>query len=66
MDEHNIVLNNKLSQLHFRLLTDEDKLKLSVKEVTNTVILDCLNLPAVGGLGDPALGEYFEHGFMIL
>ena len=45
-----------VTSLSFSFLTTEDIRRISVKQITNPVLLDDLNRPNIGGLYDPALG----------
>ncbi|KAI0040088.1 beta and beta-prime subunits of DNA dependent RNA-polymerase [Auriscalpium vulgare] len=45
-----------VTSVSFSFLTTEDVRRISVKQITNPVLLDDLNRPNVGGLYDPALG----------
>lgn len=47
--------------ISFAVYCNEEIRKLSVLEVTNTEILDCLDHPAQNGLHDLRLGKYFCH-----
>ncbi|KAK7444863.1 hypothetical protein BaRGS_00040387 [Batillaria attramentaria] len=50
------VITKRLSQMGFRVYSQEEILGLSIKEITNPQLFDTLQLPTVGGLYDPALG----------
>ena len=56
--EHDSVIVDRLSQMGFRVYSDAEILRLSVKEVTNPQLFDNLQLPTIGGLYDPALGRF--------
>lgn len=45
-----------VQSVSFSFLTTDDIRRISVKQITNPVLLDDLNRPNVGGLYDPALG----------
>ncbi|KAA1473475.1 beta and beta-prime subunits of DNA dependent RNA-polymerase [Dentipellis sp. KUC8613] len=45
-----------VSSISFSFLSTADVRRISVKQITNPVLLDDLNRPNVGGLYDPALG----------
>ena len=45
-----------VKSVSFSVLTTEDIRRISVKQITNPVLLDGLNRPNLGGLYDPALG----------
>ncbi|KAI0065920.1 beta and beta-prime subunits of DNA dependent RNA-polymerase [Artomyces pyxidatus] len=45
-----------VTSVSFSFLTTEDIRRISVKQITNPVLLDDLNRPNIGGLYDPALG----------
>ncbi|TFY78426.1 hypothetical protein EWM64_g5588 [Hericium alpestre] len=45
-----------VTSISFSFLTTEDVRRISVKQITNPILLDDLNRPNVGGLYDPALG----------
>ncbi|KIJ44014.1 hypothetical protein M422DRAFT_228619 [Sphaerobolus stellatus SS14] len=45
-----------VSSISFSFLTAQDIRRISVKQITNAVLLDDLNRPNSGGLYDPALG----------
>ncbi|KAF8580902.1 beta and beta-prime subunits of DNA dependent RNA-polymerase [Ramaria rubella] len=45
-----------VSSISFSFLSAEDIRRISVKQLTNPVLLDDLNRPNIGGLYDPALG----------
>ncbi|EJD01575.1 beta and beta-prime subunits of DNA dependent RNA-polymerase [Fomitiporia mediterranea MF3/22] len=45
-----------VQSISFSFLTSEDVRRISVKQITNPILLDELNRPTIGGLYDPALG----------
>ncbi|KAF8522225.1 hypothetical protein BU17DRAFT_45191 [Hysterangium stoloniferum] len=45
-----------VSSISFSFLSTQDIRRISVKQITNTVLLNDLNQPNIGGLYDPALG----------
>jgi len=45
-----------VSSISFSFLSAQDIRRISVKQLTNPVLLDDLNRPNLGGLYDPALG----------
>ena len=45
-----------VTSISFSFFTTEDVRRISVKQITNPVLLDDLNRPNVGGLYDPSLG----------
>ncbi|KAJ3414278.1 hypothetical protein HDV05_006807 [Chytridiales sp. JEL 0842] len=49
-------VSKEISQVSFSFYTPDELRKLSVKSITNPVLLDALNRPTIGGLYDPALG----------
>jgi DNA-directed RNA polymerase I subunit RPA1 len=49
-------VSREISQVSFSFYTPQELRKLSVKSITNPVLLDALNRPTIGGLYDPALG----------
>ncbi|KAI9448093.1 beta and beta-prime subunits of DNA dependent RNA-polymerase [Lactarius indigo] len=49
----------------FSVLTTEDVRRISVKQITNPVLLDDLNRPNVGGLYDPALGPVYKQDICV-
>jgi len=50
------VLGHEITRVSFSFYTTEEIRRLSVKQITNPVLLDTLNHPNKGGLYDPALG----------
>lgn len=55
-----------IQSVSFSVLTTEDVRRISVKQVTNPVLLDDLNRPNVGGLYDPALGPVYKQDMCVL
>ncbi|KZT62602.1 beta and beta-prime subunits of DNA dependent RNA-polymerase [Calocera cornea HHB12733] len=49
-------LPTSVHSLSFSFLSTDDVRRISVKQLTNPVLLDDLNRPTLGGLYDPALG----------
>jgi hypothetical protein len=49
-------LPSSVTGISFSLLSTQDVRRISVKQIVNTVLLDDLNRPNIGGLYDPALG----------
>eukprot|EP01135_Chromosphaera_perkinsii_P010952 Nk52_evm5s2297 gene=Nk52_evmTU5s2297 len=49
-------IGRQITGVSFGLYTSEEIRKLSVKKITNPILLDNLNHPTKGGLYDPALG----------
>jgi DNA-directed RNA polymerase beta' subunit len=49
-------LPSTVTGVSFSFLTSEEVHRISVKQITNPVLLDDLNRPTLGGLYDPALG----------
>ena len=49
-------ISSTVSSVSFSFLTTQDIRRISVKQITNPVLLDNLNQPNIGGLYDPALG----------
>ncbi|ETW83790.1 hypothetical protein HETIRDRAFT_314577 [Heterobasidion irregulare TC 32-1] len=45
-----------VTSISFSFFTTEDVRRISVKQITNPILLDDLNRPNVGGLYDPSLG----------
>ena len=54
-----------VQSVSFSVLTTEDIRRISVKQVTNPVLLDDLNRPNVGGLYDPALGPVYKQDMCV-
>jgi hypothetical protein len=50
-----------VQSVSFSVLTTEDVRRISVKQITNPVLLDDLNRPNLGGLYDPALGPVYKQ-----
>ena len=55
-----------VQSVSFSVLTTDDVRRISVKQVTNPVLLDGLNRPNVGGLYDPALGPVHKQDMCVL
>ncbi|KAJ3205963.1 hypothetical protein HDU82_004852 [Entophlyctis luteolus] len=51
-------VSREVSGVSFAFCTAADVRDLSVKQITNPVLLDALNHPTLGGLYDPALGPF--------
>ncbi|KZO96375.1 beta and beta-prime subunits of DNA dependent RNA-polymerase [Calocera viscosa TUFC12733] len=49
-------LPTSVQSISFSFLATDDVRRISVKQITNPVLLDDLNRPTLGGLYDPALG----------
>ncbi|KAJ7590794.1 hypothetical protein C8J56DRAFT_858082 [Mycena floridula] len=49
-------LSSSVTKISFSFLTSEEIRRISVKRITNPVLLDDLNRPNIGGLYDPSLG----------
>jgi len=49
-------LPSTVTSVGFSFLTSQDIRRISVKQIVNSVLLDDLNRPSIGGLYDPALG----------
>ncbi|EJU02622.1 subunit of DNA dependent RNA-polymerase [Dacryopinax primogenitus] len=49
-------LPSTVASLSFSFLSTDDVRRISVKQLTNPILLDDLNRPTIGGLYDPALG----------
>ncbi|KAF8272487.1 RNA polymerase I largest subunit [Lactarius quietus] len=54
-----------IQSVSFSVLTTEDVRRISVKQITNPVLLDDLNRPNVGGLYDPALGPVYKQDICV-
>jgi DNA-directed RNA polymerase beta' subunit len=54
-------ISSTAQSLSFSVLTTEDVRRISVKQITNPVLLDGLNRPNLGGLYDPALGPVYKQ-----
>ncbi|KAI6003678.1 hypothetical protein EDD15DRAFT_1220993 [Pisolithus albus] len=50
-----------VKSVSFSFLSGEDIRRISVKQIVNSVLLDDLNRPNIGGLYDPALGPSDRH-----
>jgi DNA-directed RNA polymerase I subunit RPA1 len=44
------------TSISFSFLSTKEIRDISVKRITNPILLDNLNMPTIGGLYDPALG----------
>lgn len=55
-----------IQSVSFSVLTTEDVRRISVKQITNPVLLDDLNRPNVEGLYDPALGPVYKQDMCVL
>ena len=55
-----------VQSISFSFLTTEDVRRISVKQITNPVLLDDLNRPNPGGLYDPALGPSEKQDMYVL
>ncbi|TFY66559.1 hypothetical protein EVG20_g4537, partial [Dentipellis fragilis] len=55
-----------VTSISFSFLSTEDVRRISVKQITNPVLLDDLNRPNIGGLYDPALGPSDRHDLCVL
>ncbi|KAJ3076907.1 hypothetical protein HDU98_011003 [Podochytrium sp. JEL0797] len=51
-------VNRQVTGVSFSFYTPEEIRKLSVKQITNPVLLDAMNHPSAGGLYDAALGPF--------
>lgn len=49
-------VTSSVASVSFSFLNSDDIRRISVKQITNPVLLDNLNQPTAGGLYDPALG----------
>jgi DNA-directed RNA polymerase I subunit RPA1 len=49
-------LPTQAKAISFSFLSSRDIKDISVKQITNPILLDNLNMPTTGGLYDPALG----------
>ncbi len=54
-----------VQSVSFSVLTTEDVRRISVKQITNPVLLDDLNRPNVGGLYDHALGPVYKQDMCV-
>jgi hypothetical protein len=59
-------ISSTVSSGSFSFLTTEDIRRISVKQITNPVLLDNLNQPNIGGLYDPALGPTAQRDMSVL
>ena len=59
-------ISSTVSSVSFSFLTTEDIHRISVKQITNPVLLDNLNQPNIGGLYDPALGPTTSRDMSVL
>ncbi len=55
-----------VQSVSFSVLTADDVRRISVKQITNSVLLDDLNRPNVGGLYDPALGPVYKQDMCVV
>ena len=51
------IIVDRLSEMGFRIYSEDEVLNMSVKEITNPQLFDSLDLPTNGGLYDRALGK---------
>ncbi|KAI9507014.1 beta and beta-prime subunits of DNA dependent RNA-polymerase [Russula earlei] len=56
---------SSVQSVSFSVLTTEDIRRISVRQITNPVLLDDLNRPNLGGLYDPALGPISKQDICI-
>jgi hypothetical protein len=61
-----LAVSSEVQSVSFSVLTTEDVRRISVKQITNPVLLDDLNRPNVGGLYDPALGPVYKQDMCVL
>jgi len=54
-----------VQSVSFSVLTTEDTRRISVKQITNPVLLDDVNRPNLGGLYDPALGPVYKQDMCV-
>ena len=54
-----------VQSVSFSVLTTEDIRRISVKQITNPVLLDDLNRPNLGGLYDPTLGPVYKQDMYV-
>ncbi|KAI0307221.1 beta and beta-prime subunits of DNA dependent RNA-polymerase [Multifurca ochricompacta] len=54
-----------VQSVSFSVLSTQDIRRISVKQITNPILLDDLNRPNVGGLYDPALGPVYKQDICI-
>ena len=54
-----------VQSVSFSVLTTEDVRRISVKQITNPVLLDDLNRPNLGGLYDPTLGPVYKQDMCV-
>jgi DNA-directed RNA polymerase I subunit RPA1 len=59
-------ISSTVSSVSFSFLSTDDIRRISVKQITNPVLLDDLNQPNLGGLYDPALGPYTQRNMSVL
>ena len=55
-----------VKSVSFSVLTTEDIRRISVKQITNPVLLDDLNRPSLGGLYDAALGPVYKQDMCVI
>lgn len=58
-------ISSTVSSVSFSFLTTQDIHRISVKQITNPVLLDNLNQPNIGGLYDPALGPITQRDMSV-
>lgn len=58
-------VSSTVQSVSFSVLTTEDVRRISVKQITNPVLLDDLNRPNLGGLYDPALGPVYKQDMCV-
>jgi hypothetical protein len=58
-------VSSTVQSVSFSVLTTEDIRRISVKQITNPVLLDDLNTPNLGGLYDPALGPVHKQDMYV-
>jgi hypothetical protein len=58
-------IHSTVQSVAFSVLTTEDVRRISVKQITNPVLLDDLNRPNLGGLYDPALGPVHKQDMYV-
>ena len=59
-------LPSSVTKVSFSFLTSDEIRRISVRKITNPVLLDDLNRPNVGGLYDPALGPSERQDMQVL
>jgi DNA-directed RNA polymerase I subunit RPA1 len=55
-------VSRRIDSVSFSFYTADEIRKLSVKQITNSVIFDALNNPTKGGLYDNAMGPTDRNG----